>query len=364
MLKMSALGIAFLALTAAAAAAKETCEPPVFYRSLPRDREFYYGVARDTDTDKARDQAIRNLGKQVTGEAEGWPQETLDHIAGPGHDRWEVASAVGRLLPSSSLLAGWEQDDFTRCQGFSYVLVRIEKARVERFVRGSSKFQEDLAGMLGRLKKVEARVDDLARRLERLEKMVGKCRSQTPEAQALASSVVAARSALDAGQPRADVEKKLAAAEDAYAKLEQRMRAYQKKHDLIAHDRLLALRTEKAPEIKRRLDDISAGRMPYPNAAGLLGMYQEMGDFENEAGFCRKVIHGQVKLGENDDQIASAVIGADMILKDDKALLADGEAFLKKYPASRYHDMVRISMEAAIVRGRSGADDPDPCAAR
>jgi hypothetical protein len=355
--------MALLAFAAVAAAAREQCEPPTFYKSLPRDREFYYGVARATDTDQARDQAIRNLAKQATGEVEGWSQEAIDHLAGPGQDRWEVASAVGRLLPSSSLLAGWEQDDFARCQGESYVLVRIEKARVERFVQGSSKFQGDLAGMLSRLKKVEVRVDDLTTRLERLEKMLSRCRSGAPETQALANSVVAARSALNAGRPRADVERKLIAAEDAYAKLEARMRAYQKKHDAFAHDRLLTLRREKAPEIKRRRDDIAAGRLPYPNAANLLGIYQEMGDYESERDFCREVLQGRVKLESNEDQIAAAVLAADLSLKDDQALLADGETFLRKYPASRYHEMVRTSMESAIVRARSGAAEPDPCPA-
>ena len=137
-----------LALTATMAAFGEDCIPPVFYTSLPRDREWFYGAAKDPDTDKARAHAIRNLGRQVTGDIEGWEDADVEQLAGPGHDRSKVAQNAGNLLPRSSLLAGLEQDDFSRCKGYSYVLVRIEKEDVRKYLKENKQFRQDLAASL------------------------------------------------------------------------------------------------------------------------------------------------------------------------------------------------------------------------
>src|ERR1700674_2608681 len=86
------------------------CVPPGFFTSLPRDNEWFYGVARDTDTEKAREAAVQNLGKQVSGGIEGWDDRQISEIAGPGQDRARVTEAVETIL-SQTPLAGWEQDD-------------------------------------------------------------------------------------------------------------------------------------------------------------------------------------------------------------------------------------------------------------
>ena len=124
-------------------ASAEDCVPPTFYTSLPRDDEWFYGVARDTDTEKARESAVRNLGKQVSGGIEGWDDRKIAEIAGPGQDRARVSDAVETVL-SQTPLAGWEQDDDRRCNGYSYVLVRVQKEKAERFLAENTKFRNAL----------------------------------------------------------------------------------------------------------------------------------------------------------------------------------------------------------------------------
>ena len=255
-------------LLCAAAAFAEDCVPPVFYTSLPRDREYYYGVARDPDTDKARDLAIRNMGKQVSGDVEGWSADRVEALAGPCRDKFEVAANVGRLLPKSALLAGWEQDDFARCAGYSYVLVRIEKERVERFLKESKTFQKTLVDSLAaRVEKVEKDVADLTSRIERLERGLAgmpAAAQPSPDQAAVQRTVTEARSALSAGKPRAEVEKKVATAEDAYAKLEERIRGYQKGRDAAEKARLDALEERRRPSSRSAFRRSTPARGPIP----------------------------------------------------------------------------------------------------
>ena len=91
---------------------KQRCAPPAFYESLPRDREWYYGVGKSSDTANARDAAVENLAKQVRGD----------------------------LFAGSAPLVGWEQDDSRRCDGVSYVLVRIEKEQAQKSINDSAIF--------------------------------------------------------------------------------------------------------------------------------------------------------------------------------------------------------------------------------
>lgn len=159
-MRYRALFVPLLILCAISAAA-EDCTPPTFYSSLPRDADWYYGTGRDADTDKARDSAVRNLGKQVSGSIEGWDDASVVAIAGPGHDRTAIASAVESVLGTTPL-AGWEQDDFQRCNGLSYVLVRVEKAKAERFLAENTKFRSAvLQRLASRLQKVGEDVDSL-----------------------------------------------------------------------------------------------------------------------------------------------------------------------------------------------------------
>lgn len=346
-----------LLLGATAANAKDDCAPPTFYTSLPRDRDYYYGVARDGDTDKAREQAIRNLGKQVTGDVEGWPAEKIAEVAGPGRDKWEVAAKVGKLLPRSSLLAGWEQDGFERCGAYSYVLVRVEKDRVEKFVRGSEKFKKEVvAGLSARLDKVEADVAALNDRLSKLERGLAGLPADAESAE-LAKKVAEARADIGAGKPAAEVAKKVAKAEDEYSRLEERMKTYQKTRDAAEAARLAALKAEKAPELKARLAAIAAGKWGFADAAAVIGIYNDAQDFEASRAFSLRLLARKDadKLEGHQDFVAYMVIVADSSLKDDKALLSDGESFLKAYPRSDMFQAVKAIMDGVISRRRSSS---------
>ena len=162
--------VLLLALQAVAAWA-ENCFPPVFYQSVPRDSDWYYGVGKDPDIDRARDLALINLGKQVTGSLDALDSNSMKEIIGQGVDRQSASETIGRLLPSSSLLAGWEQDAHDRCNGISYVLVRIGKERVERFIREDHKFKDEvLRSLNGTIAEFNGNVADLNQRLDALEK--------------------------------------------------------------------------------------------------------------------------------------------------------------------------------------------------
>lgn len=78
---------------------------PLFYRSEPRDSEWFYAAGKGADASQARDNALRRLGVKATGR--------------------DGAATDGAL-------AGWEQDDHGECAGFFYALVRIEQERVRR----------------------------------------------------------------------------------------------------------------------------------------------------------------------------------------------------------------------------------------
>ncbi|MFI5345738.1 MAG: ankyrin repeat domain-containing protein [Elusimicrobiota bacterium] len=151
------LAVSLLSAAAPSAYSKD-CTPPVFYTSLPRDRDWYYGAGKAADAQEAREAALRSLSQQVTGDAQLWNLEQIKRIAGPGRDRARVAEGIGNVLPQSSLLAGWEQDDFEykNCNGMSYAMVRIEKERVLKFVQSDAAFKQALA-------------DSLTRRVEKVE---------------------------------------------------------------------------------------------------------------------------------------------------------------------------------------------------
>lgn len=148
----------------------DSCIPPVFYQSVPRDSDWYYGVGKDIDTDRARDIALINLGKQVTGSLQGIDSASMSQIVEMGVDRTRASETIGNLLPSSSLLAGWEQDDHSRCAGISYVLVRIEKIRVTRFLKEDQKFRDAVVrGVNSRVDNLKEGVAALINRLDALE---------------------------------------------------------------------------------------------------------------------------------------------------------------------------------------------------
>jgi hypothetical protein len=366
---------AILLLTGAVSALAEDCVPPVFYTSLPRDRDYYYGVARETDTDKARDLAIRNLGKQVSGDVEGWDQDRIDALAGPCQDKFQVAANIGRLLPKSTLLAGWEQDDFARCRGYSYVLVRIERDRVGRFIKESRKFRGDLVDSLAaRVDKVEQAVADLSKRIERLERgLAGMPAAEHPSQDQLAAQrgVTQARSAFNAGKPRAEVEKTLAAAEDAYAKLEERMRGYQTGRDAAEKARLDTLKAEDEPALKQVLARIDSGAGTYPDAARAAGIYSRTKDYESLRSFCRGLLArpGKAAIAGHEDFFAYMIMVGDLAIKDDAATLKDGEDFLKTYPASNMYEAVKSEMSGVMAMARlrgkaapaAAASAPAPC---
>lgn len=355
----------WLALAAPARAAD--CVPPAFYTSLPRDREWYYGVARDPDTDKARDLAIRNLGKQAAGDIEGWDAKDVEAVAGPCRDKWEVAASVGKLLPKSSLLAGWEQDDFERCGAQSYVLVRIEKDRVARFVRGNGRFKSDVEASLSkRLEKVESDVSALKARLERLEAGLGK----VPEgkAAALVERVAVIRASVDKGAPAAKVEKSLAAAESDFEALKKRMAGYQTGRDKAETERLAALTRENAPVLAENLKKIDAGHGDFASIARAIGIYDDTERFEETRKLARRVLDAGTLKGEgHEDFVAYMGIVADSRLKEDDRLLKDGEEFLKRFPGSNMYESVKAQMNGIMMMrsmaSAAPAHAPQPCPA-
>ena len=361
-----ALAWAFGCALASVVAAKESCLPPVFYTSLPRDSDWYYGVARDADTDKARELAIRNLGKQVTGDLEAWKQADVDTLAGPGHDRWEVAAHVGKLLPTSTLLAGWEQDDFERCNDYSYVLVRIEKDRVSRFIKQSKPFQKDLSDSFDkRLKKVEKdvsllncrmaelkkRMDRLTQALQKFPQAAQKSGFAAPESQKLSQRLNQVRELSRKGAEPSALEKSLAGIEGDYGQLLGRMHEYQKTHDSVEQTRLAAVAAENSPLLKDILARIGTGKAKYVDVARAVGLYQDAKQFPALHGFCERLLSGRVKidLEGHDDFFAYMAITADISLKDDDKLFADGEKFLKKYPGSNMYEAVKAEMEGTMA---------------
>lgn len=224
---MSIKSGAGLLLLLSASSFAEDCVPPGFYISLPRDREWYYGAGKDPDPEMARQQALRSLGKQVTGDVETWGEADLGKVAGPGRDRWETAKVIGDLLPKSTLLAGWEQDDRDRCAGVSYALVRIEKERVERFLKESAKFKQAvLDSLAGRVEKAEKNIaalqsdyGALKQRLAALERKAlslsaaTKDHSARPASAPITEKIAAIKDGIAAKRPAAVVAKELEAAE-------------------------------------------------------------------------------------------------------------------------------------------------------
>jgi hypothetical protein len=360
-----------------AAVAKDSCLPPVFYTSLPRDRDWYYGVARDSDTEKAREQSIRNLGKQVTGDLESWTQADVDKLAGPGRDRWDVAAHVGRLLPASTLLSGWEQDDFERCDGYSYVLVRIEKERIARFITGNETFRKDLyASFEQRLSKAEKNISALTkrsaeqdcllaaldRRLDRLSGALGRFPRaaresgfSAPETEGLSRRLNALRDQTRRIGATPALEAMLAGLEGDYGRLLVRMREYQKANEEVVSKRLRAEAARSAPRLKAILAGVDAGKATYADVAAAIGLYQSGKQFGALRDFCDRILSGRdgLKLEGHDDFVAYMGIAADMSLKDEARLLSDGEEFLKNYPGSNMFEAVRVEMEGAMAAGRT-----------
>lgn len=374
---MLLLLLALLSAPAPASAADD-CAAPTWYTSLPRDREYYYGVARATDTEAARQGALRNLAKQVTGEIEGWPTDKVAEVAGPCRDKWEVAASVGRLLPSSSLLSGWEQDGFESCGANRFVLVRVEKDRVERFVRGSDRFKKEVvAGLTARVAKVESDLAALTARVERLEKGLSALPADAGKADA-AKAVAEARAGLKSGRPAAEVAKAVARAEDEFSKLEERLKGYQAGHDAAEDARLAALKKEKAPELARRRAVLDSGKWGFPDAAAIVGIYNDEKDYEGLRRFSRELLArpDAAKLDGHQDFVAYMGLVGDLSLNDDAATLKDGEAFLKAYPRSDMFSAVKAQMDGRIALARMRrnapaaapaappAPGPDPCAER
>lgn len=353
-----------LVLLAAPSLAQE-CVPPAFYTGLPRDKDFYYGVARDPDTDKAREQALRNLGKQVTGDIEAWDDADVAKLAGPGQDRWKVAAEAGRLLPSSTLLAGWEQDDHERCGGKSYVLVRVEKERVARFLKGNQGFKDALLKKLeSRVAKVEGAVAAIEERLSKLERglrCLKPANAQAADAAALSRTVAAARADLAKGKS-ADAALKVATAEDSFAALRGRVAEYQKAHDESEKKRRAALRAEKAPELAAFSKAIASGNWGPAEAFGPIMTLRDLGEHDEIRRHVRRVLarKDKAKLGPMEDQLAYQVIAADAALDDGDGLMKDGEDFLKRYPGSDLFAAVKSMMDGRmLLANRPPAPDCD-----
>gem|GEM_PF-1709509 len=345
------LVLASLSLVPTASSGKEDCTPPGFYASLPRDAEWFYGTAKDPDTDKAREHAIRNLGRQASGDIDGWTEADVDQLAGAGRDRAAVEQSVGRLLPSSTLLAGWEQDDFARCGGYSYVLVRIEKGAVRKFIKENRKFKDDLLQSLaGRVEKAEKNIAELKasfeseqRRVEKLESALANLAGRNPAAvadagpdrESLNKQIVDIKHDISVRVAHQQIEQKLMAAEGSYAQLLDRLQRYDQRH--------------------QEIEDIKASRLPDPalyenlqNGTLTKGqLYQafvtyRIGQTAKLHALCRQVLDHSPQLSPElrKDAASYAVISADT-MGDSGELINDGEFFLKNYPEDPGYERFR-----------------------
>lgn len=134
------------------------------------------------------------------------------------------------------------------------------------------------------------------------------------------------------------------------------MKSSQEGPDAAKRSRLAALRSSRIPGLKKNLAAVEAGKWGYPEAAAIIGLYKDAKDFEGLRGFSRSLLaRADIrKLDGQDDLIAYMGIVADISLNDDVALLADGESFLKKHPASDMFGAVKMLLDGALARASAG----------
>ncbi len=249
--------IAVLLNIQAGVAVAEQC-PPGFYVSLPRDNDWYYGAGKGIDPEQARNDALRHLGKQVTGDLDYWEKTDIEKLAGPGQDRITVSEEVGDLLPDSAIkgvFQGWEQDDRAQCKEGYYAMVRVQKDKVDRFIRENRKFKDSLLeGLAKRLKQAEqdirllqadlprmrSMMEALGRKVEEQDRVIAKLQSKpqsgapveqlTMDNLVLRKQVSDIRSDIAHKRPSREIATKLVAAEGAYKQLVQRMQQYEQRH--------------------------------------------------------------------------------------------------------------------------------------
>lgn len=324
---------------------------PTFYTSLPRDREWYYGAAKDKDNDKARDGALKNLGKQVTGDVEGWNASQVEELAGPGQDRWEVAKKVGALLPQSTLLAGWEQDDHELCKGRHYVLVRVEKERVRAFIKENRKFQHDLLGSLSarvekaeqRLTKNEEATEKLKERLAKLEEKLGAFDQKAAENPStipkdpvrveLAQKIEEIETDLAAGVPPAQIERKLSEVEELSDKFTKAMTGLFRDFD---REHAEAEAAFKEPQLNAALERVRAGPITYKDVSDISAFYTRNEKNHELHAFSHEVLAAlpyQKGLPYYEDPRATASHNAFLAATnlEPEELLKDAESFLLEY---------------------------------
>ena len=377
-----------------ATAMAEDC-PPRFYVSLPRDNEWHYGAGKGIDAEKAREDALQNLGKQVTGNLQ---DSDIEKIVGPEQDRTAVRQEVADLLPTvQGALQGWEQDDRAQCKDGFYALVRVRQEQVSQFVRENKQFREKvLEGLAQQLKALQGSMPEILKRLDALErsntekdiaiaklqesKQSGGAGEQFAEAQIdLKRRIADIRSGIAHKRPPAEVAKKLIAAEGAYKQIVERMQQYdQRREQLIAEN---AAKATSQREVKITKKSLRMHRMmsSEPTKYWLLKMYyglrfrwryrQQYGyfpssksaesahcrdiryvmqfDLDNEnfkelRDFCRDVV-AKLNGSEKDtgcagvrDEAAAELVQASLLLGDRDTLLKDGEAYMKEFPTATF----------------------------
>jgi len=143
------------------------------------------------------------------------------------------------------------------------------------------------------------------------------------------------------------------------------MRGYQGGRDEAENARLKALKAEKAPELKANLAAIESGRWGMREAGLIVGIYNDTKDFEGLRRFSRTLLARKdaANLGGKQDFVAYMGIVGDLSLKDDPAMLADGEAFLKTYPKSDMYEAVKAEMNGLIAMARMPKSSAPPPAA-
>lgn len=106
--------------------------------------------------------------------------------------------------------------------------------------------------------------------------------------------------------------------------------------------------------LEKNLAAVEAGKWGFPEAAAIIALYNEAKDFEGLRGFSRSLLARADlhKLDGHEDFVAYMGIVADISLKDAVSLLADGESFLKKYPASDMFEAVTAQLDGALSMPR------------
>lgn len=365
-----------LAPLAAVQALAADCIPPSFYTNPPRDREWYYGTARHGDTEKARDEAVRNLGKQVTGDLSGWSDANVAKLAGPGHDRRAVAEAVESAIVQSPV-AGWEDDDHERCGDFSYVLVRVRKSQAQKFLKENRDFQASVVAALDkRVGKIEVDVEDLKAQFAKMRAEMANWKDRTPQDTADKSKVerllAGVSDDLARGRATPETKKRIEEATGAFADLQKRLDVYQESREAAKETadqaRFDFLKAEAEPRLPAMLEKMRTEPIDGGDYLKITTYLKKTKQHERLHSLSHDILKWVETNGAaaSTDRLAVAMAGgkpqAEMIkrmamhdsfrmaqeLSDEAEMVKDGEAFLQAFNEGHVASSVERALKHKI----------------